>query len=125
LGCRGLVIRRTPGARRRSRQVPIGAQDPRGGATPTCPVLFVIPWQGSHWLIGTTDTPWDLDLSHPAASRRDISYLLEQVNRILVRPLTTDDIVGVYAGLRPLLAGESDATSKLSHEHAVVRRCRG
>jgi len=83
-------------------------------------VLFVIPWQGSHWLIGTTDTPWDLDLSHPAASRRDINYLLEQVNRILVRPLTTEDIVGVYAGLRPLLAGESDATSKLSREHAVV-----
>ena len=35
-------------------------------------------------------------------------------------PLTRDDVVGVYAGLRPLLAGESDSTSKLSREHAVV-----
>ena len=83
-------------------------------------VLFVIPWQGSHWLIGTTDTPWSLDLAHPAASGRDIAYLLEQVNAVLAKPLTTGDVVGVYAGLRPLLAGESDATSKLSREHAVV-----
>ena len=36
-------------------------------------VLFVIPW-GRHWIIGTTDTPWDLDKAHPAASRTDIDY---------------------------------------------------
>jgi glycerol-3-phosphate dehydrogenase len=78
----------------------------------------VIPW-GGHWIIGTTDTDWQLDRSHPAASARDISYLLDQVNTVLDRPLTTDDIEGVYAGLRPLLAGEADSTSKLSREHAV------
>jgi glycerol-3-phosphate dehydrogenase len=82
-------------------------------------VLFVIPW-GGHWIIGTTDTDWQLDRSHPAASARDISYLLDQVNTVLDRPLTTDDIEGVYAGLRPLLSGEADSTSKLSREHAVV-----
>jgi glycerol-3-phosphate dehydrogenase len=86
--------------------------------TPTS-VLFVIPW-GGHWIIGTTDTDWRLDRSHPAASERDISYLLDQVNTVLERPLTTDDIEGVYAGLRPLLSGEADSTSKLSREHAVV-----
>jgi glycerol-3-phosphate dehydrogenase len=83
-------------------------------------VLFVIPWK-SHWLIGTTDTDWTLDLAHPAATRSDIDYLLEHVNAVLVSPLTHDDIDGVYAGLRPLLAGESDETSKLSREHAVAR----
>ncbi|BDU04884.1 glycerol-3-phosphate dehydrogenase [Nocardia cyriacigeorgica] len=83
-------------------------------------VLFVIPW-GSHWIIGTTDTDWNLDLAHPAATKADIDYLLEHVNRVLVTPLTHDDIDGVYAGLRPLLAGESDETSKLSREHAVAR----
>lgn len=82
-------------------------------------VLFLIPW-GRHWVIGTTDTDWSLDLAHPAASRADLDYLLEQANRLLAHPLTHDDVVGVYAGLRPLLAGESDATSKLSREHAVV-----
>jgi glycerol-3-phosphate dehydrogenase len=82
-------------------------------------VLFVIPWR-EHWIIGTTDTPWHLDRAHPAASSADIAYLLDQVNRVLARPLTGADIVGVYAGLRPLLAGESDETSRLSREHAVV-----
>jgi glycerol-3-phosphate dehydrogenase len=82
-------------------------------------VLFVIPW-GRHWIIGTTDTEWDLDLAHPAASRRDIDYLLDQVNRVLRHPLTHEDVEGVYAGLRPLLSGESDATSTLSREHAVA-----
>ncbi|WP_310376784.1 glycerol-3-phosphate dehydrogenase/oxidase [Catenuloplanes atrovinosus] len=82
-------------------------------------VLFVIPW-GGHWIIGTTDTDWQLDRSHPAASAKDIQYLLDQVNKVLDRPLSTDDIQGVYAGLRPLLAGEADSTSRLSREHAVV-----
>lgn len=82
-------------------------------------VLFVIPWD-SHWIIGTTDTDWELDLAHPAASRADIDYVLERVNKMLCTPLTRDDIQGVYAGLRPLLSGESDSTSQLSREHAVV-----
>jgi glycerol-3-phosphate dehydrogenase len=82
-------------------------------------VLFVIPW-GRHWIIGTTDTDWSLDKAHPAASRTDIEYVLGQVNRILRVPLTSDDVEGVYAGLRPLLAGESDLTSKLSREHTVA-----
>ena len=81
-------------------------------------VLFVIPW-GRHWIIGTTDTDWDLGKAHPAASRTDIDYLLEHVNRVLVTPLTRDDVQGVYAGLRPLLSGESEPTSKLSREHMV------
>ena len=83
-------------------------------------VLFVIPWK-NHWLIGTTDSDWNLDLAHPAATRSDIDYLLDQVNAVLTTPLTHDDIEGVYAGLRPLLAGESEETSALSREHAVAR----
>ena len=86
--------------------------------TPTS-VLFVLPW-GGHWIIGTTDTDWTLDRAHPAASSRDIAYLLEQVNHWLDRPLSAADIEGVYAGLRPLLTGEDEETSKLSREHAVV-----
>src|SRR5204862_7154060 len=92
-------------------------------------VLFVIPW-GGHWIIGTTDTDWTLDRAHPAASATDIAYLLDQVNQVLDRPLTADDIEGVYAGLRPLLSAEAkhrsgphtrdEQTSALSREHAVV-----
>lgn len=87
-------------------------------------VLFVIPW-GAHWIIGTTDTDWHLNKDHPAASRRDIDYLLEQVNRVLEVPLEAGDVQGVFAGLRPLLAGESDATSQLSREHAVSTSVKG
>ncbi|HZO63746.1 MAG TPA: glycerol-3-phosphate dehydrogenase/oxidase [Kribbellaceae bacterium] len=92
-------------------------------------VLFVIPW-GGHWIIGTTDTDWALDRAHPAASAHDIGYLLDQVNKVLDRPLSTADIEGVYSGLRPLLAAETrpgrsphtrdEQTSVLSREHAVV-----
>jgi glycerol-3-phosphate dehydrogenase len=87
-------------------------------------VLFVIPW-GRHWIIGTTDTPWDLDLAHPAASRADIDYLLAEVNTLLRDPLDHEDVEGVYAGLRPLLkpvrrAGGDAETTKLSREHTTV-----
>jgi glycerol-3-phosphate dehydrogenase len=83
-------------------------------------VLFVIPWK-SHWIIGTTDTEWNLDLAHPAATKVDIDYILDHANTVLAVPLTHDDIEGVYAGLRPLLAGENEQTSKLSRTHAVAR----
>ena len=87
-------------------------------------VLFVIPW-GAFWIIGTTDTPWDLDLAHPAASKTDIDYLLTHVNRLIKDPLDHRDVVGVYAGLRPLLKpvvrkGEQGETTKLSREHTVA-----
>ncbi|MDN4616163.1 glycerol-3-phosphate dehydrogenase/oxidase [Leifsonia sp. F6_8S_P_1B] len=87
-------------------------------------VLFVIPW-GRHWLIGTTDTDWHLDKAHPAATAADIDYLLAHVNEVLNVPLTREDVEGVYAGLRPLLAGESEETSKLSREHLVAHSVPG
>lgn len=82
-------------------------------------VLFVIPW-GRHWIVGTTDTDWALDKAHPAASATDIDYVLQRVNAVLSQPLTREDVEGVYAGLRPLLTGESESTSKLSREHMVA-----
>jgi len=82
-------------------------------------VLFVIPW-GRHWIVGTTDTDWELDKAHPAASATDIDYVLDKVNAVLNQPLTREDVEGVYAGLRPLLTGESESTSSLSREHTVA-----
>lgn len=82
-------------------------------------VLFIIPFHG-RWLIGTTDTPWELDLAHPAASAADVDYLLDQVNGLLAHPLDRGDVVGVYAGLRPLVSGGPGPTTELSREHAVT-----
>ena len=81
-------------------------------------VLFLIPW-GDRWVIGTTDTDWTYDLDHPAASSTDIDYVLEWANTMLADKLVRDDVVGVYAGLRPLISGGATATTKLSREHAI------
>jgi glycerol-3-phosphate dehydrogenase len=83
-------------------------------------VLFIIPW-GDNWLIGTTDTDWSGDRAHPAATSGDITYLLDTVNSVLRQPLTRADVVGVYAGLRPLVAGSAEHTANLSREHVVVQ----
>jgi len=85
-------------------------------------VLFIIPWS-RYWVIGTTDTPWTLELQHPVATSADIEYILEHANAVLSRPLTREDIIGSWAGLRPLLqpgtkAGTSSA--KVSREHTVA-----
>ncbi|MFI6364094.1 glycerol-3-phosphate dehydrogenase [Nocardia sp. NPDC050630] len=82
-------------------------------------VLFVIPW-ARHWIIGTTDTDWALDKNHPVASDADVQYILDHMNAVLREPLTRNDIVGTYAGLRPLLSGASAETATLSREHAVA-----
>ncbi len=82
-------------------------------------VLFVIPW-GEHWVIGDTDTEWPYEPSAPAASKADIDYLLAKANAMLADPLTADDIEGVFAGLRPLVAAVDTAdTTRLSREHTV------
>jgi glycerol-3-phosphate dehydrogenase len=90
-------------------------------------VLFIIPW-GERWIVGTTDTEWTGDRAEPGATAEDVDYILGEANRVLARPLSRDDVLAVYAGLRPLVAeppadsraekGEKP-TTKLSREHVV------
>ncbi len=85
-------------------------------------VLFIIPWQ-YYWVIGTTDTAWHEQLAHPVPTSDDIDYVLEQANEVLDTPLTRDDIIGTYAGLRPLLqpkVKDASKTTKISREHTVT-----
>ncbi|HEX8345194.1 MAG TPA: glycerol-3-phosphate dehydrogenase/oxidase [Actinoplanes sp.] len=85
-------------------------------------VLVVRRWN-EHWIIGTTDLPHDGDLRDPVATDAEVRYLLDNTNRYLRRPVRREDVVGVYAGLRPLLrpvAGHGEATSALSRDHAVL-----
>jgi glycerol-3-phosphate dehydrogenase len=104
-------------------------------------VLFFIPWD-ERWIVGTTDTEWSGDRAEPAATAEDVDYILGEANRVLARPLTRDDVLAVYAGLRPLVAEPADKhadkhpdkdkqerhpgdtgtekpTTKLSREHVV------
>ncbi|WP_251153399.1 glycerol-3-phosphate dehydrogenase/oxidase [Cellulosimicrobium sp. Marseille-Q4280] len=85
-------------------------------------VLFVIPWS-RYWVVGTTDTPWEQELQHPVATSADIDYVLEHANAVLAHPLTRDDIIGTWAGLRPLLqpgTKEGTSSAKVSREHTVA-----
>ena len=88
-------------------------------------VLFLIPW-GDKWIVGTTDTPYEGDRAEPCATREDVQYILDQANRVLEPKLRADEIIGVYAGLRPLVANNKSATTtKLSREHTVDRPAAG
>jgi glycerol-3-phosphate dehydrogenase len=88
-------------------------------------VLFVVPWQGQ-WLIGTTDDEFHGPPSHPSADEADIAEILRTVNKAFDIDLTTDDVIGTYAGLRPLVAtGATGPTAKASREHRVVREANG
>jgi len=94
-------------------------------------VLFFIPWGDDRWIVGTTDTDFSGDRSEPTATAQDVSYILGQANRVLAKPLTSRDVLAVYAGLRPLVADPEPApglvptdvadkpTTKLSREHVV------
>lgn len=86
-------------------------------------VLFMLPW-GRNWLIGTTDTDYEGDYTEPSVTDDDVTYLIEQANKWLTNPLTADQVIGVYAGLRPLLEVDKDESSKstsvISREHAVL-----
>lgn len=73
-------------------------------------VLFVIPWS-RYWIIGTTDTPWDENLTHPVPTAQDIAYVLTQANTVLTPPLAPSDVIGSWAGLRPLLQPSTPDTS--------------
>ena len=83
--------------------------------------IFVVPW-GELTYIGTTDTDYAGPLDDPECTPEDIDYLLDAMNLVLTDPLTKDDIVGTWAGLRPLIAGGSvgEKTADLSRVHKVL-----
>ena len=85
-------------------------------------VLFVIPWS-RYWVIGTTDTPWTEELMNPVATAADIDYVIREANTVLAHPIDHSDVVGTWAGLRPLLqpgTKEGTQSAKVSREHTVA-----
>ena len=87
-------------------------------------VVFFIPWS-DHWLIGTTDAPYDGPPGRVAASGREVDELLATVNATLDVDLRRDDVVGTYAGLRPLIAPSRGSTVKASREHRITAEPNG
>jgi glycerol-3-phosphate dehydrogenase len=81
--------------------------------------IFVVP-MADRTYIGTTDTDYDGPIDDPRCTPEDIRYLLDAVNASLAEPLTEADVLGTWAGLRPLVkAATSGRTADLSRRHRV------
>jgi glycerol-3-phosphate dehydrogenase len=90
-------------------------------------VVFLVPWP-HYWLVGTTDAPYAGAIDRPTAGDDEVDELLAAVNHVLDVGLTRDDVVGTYAGLRPLIApssGDAASTVTASREHRVVAEPNG
>jgi glycerol-3-phosphate dehydrogenase len=88
-------------------------------------VVFLVPWPG-HWLIGTTDDDYHGRPDRPSAEAVDVDQILATVNATLDVDLRRDDLVGTFAGLRPLaVSGATGPTAKASREHRVTREANG
>jgi len=84
--------------------------------------IFVIPWPGTDRVyLGTTDTDYQGDLDRARCTAADVAYLLGAANASLAEPLTPADVVGCWAGLRPLVAATAGRTADLSRRHRLSR----
>lgn len=81
-------------------------------------VLFAIPWRG-RTLIGTTDTPMDSLPDEPRAQDQEVEFLLTHAARYLTRDPGRGDVLSVFAGIRPLAAGDAATTAALSRDHTL------
>jgi glycerol-3-phosphate dehydrogenase len=89
--------------------------------TPDGRVLFAVPWHG-HLLVGTTDTPLDDSSLEPRALEAEIDFILETAGKYLLRQPTRQDVLSVFAGLRPLAAPGKDtgSTKEISRSHKLM-----
>src|SRR5208282_5156183 len=91
-------------------------------------VLFAIPWHG-HTLVGTTDTPVPMATLEPVAMEQEIEFILATAAQYLTKKPTRDDVLSVFAGIRPLVgksaaaggavSNASAGTASLSRDHII------
>lgn len=84
-------------------------------------VLFAIPWYGKI-VVGTTDTPIDNISLEPRALNEEIDFILRTAEKYLTRSPKREDILCIFAGLRPLAAdpGNPDSTKEVSRRHKIT-----
>jgi glycerol-3-phosphate dehydrogenase len=92
--------------------------------------VFVVPWPGvdgtvggpgAVTYIGTTDTDYDGDVDDPQCTADDIAYLLSAINHSVTEPLEPSDVLGTWAGLRPLVSdAQTTRTADMSRRHRVT-----
>lgn len=87
--------------------------------------VFVVPW-GRFTYVGTTDTDYDGPLDDPQCTSDDVDYVLRAIDAAVTTDVGRDDVLGTWAGLRPLVkADDSGRTADLSRNHSVVGSASG
>ncbi len=87
---------------------------------------LVLPQAGGRVYLGLTDEPVDLPVPDvPEVPESDVDFLLGVASTVLERPIGREQVIGSYAGLRPLLDSANGKTADLSRKHAVLRSREG
>lgn len=82
-------------------------------------VMFAIPWH-NHTLVGTTDTPIPEAVLEPVAMEKEIDFILNTASLYLAKKPTRDDVLSVFAGVRPLVkSADANNTAALSRDHTI------
>ena len=81
-------------------------------------VMFAIPWH-DHTLLGTTDTPIEHATLEPVAMEKEIAFILETAKRYLSKAPMREDVLSVFAGIRPLVKASASSTAALSRDHTI------
>ncbi|MBK9446581.1 MAG: glycerol-3-phosphate dehydrogenase/oxidase [Betaproteobacteria bacterium] len=82
-------------------------------------VMFAIPWQ-DRVVVGTTDIAVTAALPEPVPQAEEVAFLLATANRYLADDASADDVLSVFAGIRPLVSEEATSTASLSREHVLL-----
>jgi glycerol-3-phosphate dehydrogenase len=84
-------------------------------------VLFAIPWY-NEVVVGTTDTPLDTISLEPVALETEINFILKTAEKYLIKPPRREDILCIFAGLRPLAANPDNpsSTKEVSRRHKIT-----
>ena len=83
-------------------------------------IAFLLPFEEEFTLIGTTEAEHGTDPATAACSQAETDYLIAFVNEYLARPVSRDDIVWNFSGVRPLIESEGDATTA-SRDYQLLR----
>jgi glycerol-3-phosphate dehydrogenase len=106
-----------------SEQLPLvgGAIVPAGGGR----TIFALPWLG-HTLIGTTDNDYEGSLEHIEPAATDVEYLLEAVNEFFATEISPEQLMGAFAGVRPLIStGDSKKSVDISRKAELYETSSG
>ena len=82
-------------------------------------VLFAVPWH-KKVIVGTTDTPIKKITPEPVAQNQELDFIIHHIGRYLTKEAKLDDVRSIFAGLRPLVKGDSKKTAELSRDHVIT-----